>query len=65
MDIDLRGRPIREVSGLINRHLPLANMRFDGPYAQADLASIYGNCDFAWAVEYRGENVQECRLGTG
>ena len=33
-------------------------MRFGGPYAQTDLASVYGTCDFTWAIDYsqRGQN---------
>jgi succinoglycan biosynthesis protein ExoL len=62
VDIELRGRPTEELLALIARHLPLANMRFCGSYAQTDLASIYGGCDLTWAVEYidRGANSDWC-----
>jgi succinoglycan biosynthesis protein ExoL len=58
VDITLRGRPLPEVRDLIRVHLPLPNMRFCGPYSQDDLATIYGDCDFVWAVEYFNENSE-------
>ena len=58
VDVVLRGRPNPEMQSLISKHLPRAHMRFIGPYSQSDLASIYGACDFTWAVEYVGQNTQ-------
>jgi succinoglycan biosynthesis protein ExoL len=58
VNIELRGRPTQELQKLINQFLPIEGMRFGGPYAQTDLASVYGTCDFTWAIDYsqRGQN---------
>jgi hypothetical protein len=56
--INMRGRPTDDLQDLINQHLPLPNMRFDGAYSQAELASMYQSCHLAWAIDYsqRGSN---------
>jgi succinoglycan biosynthesis protein ExoL len=51
LDVELRGRPTGDVQALIDRHLPLPNMRFQGPYTQADISLLYGERDFTWAVD--------------
>jgi hypothetical protein len=58
VDIEIRGRPTAELQHLIDKHLPLVNMRFGGVYVQADLASLYQNCHLTWAIDYfqRGRN---------
>jgi len=58
VDVELRGRPTQELQSQITEHLPLANMRFGGSYAENDLASVYGTCDITWAIDYsqRGQN---------
>ena len=58
IDIELRGRPTRELQNLIEKHLPLPNLRFGGPYRQVDLASIYDAVHMTWAIDYyeRGLN---------
>ena len=58
VNIELRGQPTQELQKLINQFLPIEGMRFGGPYAQTDLASVYGTCDFTWAIDYsqRGQN---------
>ena len=65
VDITLRGRPVPEFQDLIDRYLPLPNMRFSGAYTEADLATIYGSCDFTWAVEYAGQNAQNAMWAMG
>ena len=52
VDVELRGRPTDEIQILIDRYLPLPNMRFQGPYQQMDLATIYQACHLAWAIDY-------------
>jgi len=47
----LRGRPTDEIQARIDQHLPLANMRFEGPYSQPDLGSMYRDCAFTWGIE--------------
>ena len=58
VDIQLRGRPTLKLQALIDRHLPLPNMRFGGPYSQSELASVYHGCHLNWAIDYteRGLN---------
>jgi succinoglycan biosynthesis protein ExoL len=58
IDIELRGRPTRKLQNLIDKHLPLPNMRFGGPYQQTDLAAIYDGVHMTWAIDYfeRGLN---------
>jgi succinoglycan biosynthesis protein ExoL len=65
VDITLRGRPVPEFQSLIDRYLPLPNMRFCGAYTEADLATIYGSCDFTWAVEYAGQNAKNAMWAMG
>jgi succinoglycan biosynthesis protein ExoL len=65
VDITLRGRPVPEFQDLIDRYLPLKNMRFGGPYTETDLGAMYGNCDFTWAVEYAGQNAQNAKWAMG
>jgi succinoglycan biosynthesis protein ExoL len=62
VEITLRGTPLPEIQKLINLHLPIANMRFNGRYNQSELGDIYGECDFTWGVEYynRGTNSDWC-----
>ncbi|HYZ23692.1 MAG TPA: hypothetical protein VE690_16205 [Rhodopila sp.] len=59
IDVELRGRPTGALQSLIDRHLPLPNMRFRGPYALSDLGSLYGDRDLTWAIELwqGGENA--------
>jgi succinoglycan biosynthesis protein ExoL len=59
IDVQLRGRPTAELQALIDEHLPLPNMRFSGPYAPSELASIYQACDLAWAIDLwqQGQNA--------
>jgi hypothetical protein len=58
VDIEIRGLPTQKLQDLITQHLPIESMRFRGAYAQTDLASLYGTCDFTWAIDYsqRGQN---------
>ena len=58
VDVELRGRPTGKLQTLIDEHLPLANMRFGGPYAQSELASMYEACDLTWAIDLwqQGQN---------
>ena len=65
VDITLRGRPVPMLQQMIDAHLPLPNMRFDGPYTQDDLATIYSACDLVWAVEYIGQNATNARWALG
>ncbi len=51
IDVELRGRPTAKLQALIAENLPLANMRFSGPYAPSELASAYEACDLAWAID--------------
>ena len=51
VDVELRGRPTQELQSQITEHLPLANMRFGGSYAENDLASVYGTCDHCCPVK--------------
>lgn len=64
VDITLRGRPTRTMASMLEGQLPL-NMRFEGPYTEADLARMYSTCDFVWAVEFAGENPQNARWALG
>lgn len=59
IDVQLRGRPTAKLQALINEHLPLPNMRFSGPYAPSELASMYQACDLAWAIDLwqQGQNA--------
>ncbi len=52
IDIELRGAPTSALRQLIDAHLPLSNMRFLGPYEQAELGGIYTSSHFAWGVDY-------------
>lgn len=56
--IEMRGRPTQTLHNLINKYLPLENMRYGGPYEQAELASIYQDCHLTWAIDYsqQGQN---------
>lgn len=56
--VELRGRPTEELRQLITGLLPIENMRFGGDYANSDLASVYGTCDFTWTIDrsQRGQN---------
>ena len=58
IDVELRGRPTGKLQALIDETLPLGNMRFSGPYAQSDLASMYQSCHLAWAMDFwqQGQN---------
>ena len=58
VDVELRGRPTRRLQNLIDKHLPLPNLRFGGPYQQVDLAAIYEGVHLTWAIDYfeRGLN---------
>ncbi|WP_428488737.1 hypothetical protein [Rhodopila sp.] len=58
IDVELRGRPTSALQALIAANLPLKNMRFGGPYAQSELASIYETCHLAWAIDFwqQGQN---------
>jgi succinoglycan biosynthesis protein ExoL len=59
IDVELRGRPTGKLQALIDESLPFSNMRFSGPYAPSDLASIYQDCDLAWAIDLwqQGQNA--------
>jgi succinoglycan biosynthesis protein ExoL len=59
IDVELRGRPTGKLQALIAENLPFANMRFNGPYAPSELASIYQGCDLAWAIDLwqQGQNA--------
>jgi succinoglycan biosynthesis protein ExoL len=48
----LRGQPTPKVQKLISESPSIANMRFEGPYRQDQLADIYGTCHFVWAIDY-------------
>ena len=65
VDITLRGRPTAEVQSLIDRVLPMPSMRFEGAYTQADLATMYGACDFTWAIEFAGQSVENAKWALG
>ncbi|WP_428485839.1 hypothetical protein [Rhodopila sp.] len=52
IDVTLRGKPSRALQALIDRHLPLPNMVFHGPYQQAELATIYQAVHFTWGCDY-------------
>jgi hypothetical protein len=52
VDVELRGRPTDEIQTLIDRYLPLPNMRFGGPYQQKDLPAVYQACHLTWAIDY-------------
>jgi hypothetical protein len=58
VEIDLRGRPTGVLQDLIDQYLPLPNMRFGGAYTHDDLAAMYHDVHFMWAVDYhhRGGN---------
>lgn len=54
--IHLRGRIQNDaVQTLVDQHLPCPNMRYDGPYTEADLQALYNGVDLTWAVEYFGK----------
>jgi succinoglycan biosynthesis protein ExoL len=59
IDVQMRGRPTARLQALIDKDLPLPNMRFNGPYAPSELASIYQECDLAWAIDLwqQGQNA--------
>jgi succinoglycan biosynthesis protein ExoL len=59
IDVELRGRPTDKLRALIAENLPFSNMRFSGPYAPSELASIYQACDLAWAIDLwqQGQNA--------
>jgi succinoglycan biosynthesis protein ExoL len=52
--IEIRGRPAAPIMRLIERYLPLPNMRFEGPYTQPQLGMIYGGVHFVWSVDFNG-----------
>ncbi len=52
VDVELRGRPTDELQNLIDRSLPLPNMRFGGAYQAKDLAALYQACHLTWAIDY-------------
>jgi succinoglycan biosynthesis protein ExoL len=54
VDIEIRGRPAAPVMRLIKQYLPLLNMRFEGPYTQAQLSTIYGGMHFVWSIDLNG-----------
>jgi succinoglycan biosynthesis protein ExoL len=63
VSIHLRGRIQNPaVQSLIDHHLPMPNMSYDGPYTETDLAAMYRSVDLTWAIEYfgRGGNSDWC-----
>jgi succinoglycan biosynthesis protein ExoL len=58
LDIEIRGKPTRAIQNLIDQQLPMSNMRFGGPYVQAELAAMYQKVHLTWAVDYfqQGQN---------
>jgi len=51
--IVIRGRPTAaELPDLADRIAHLPNVTFEGPYTATDLASMYGQVHFTWAVDY-------------
>lgn len=56
--IDLRGRPTPHVQALVEKHLPLPNMRFYGPFSHNERDGLYAPCHFTWAIDYfeQGKN---------
>lgn len=62
IDVELRGTPLPDIQKLIDQHLPIRNMRFNGRYSQDDLIDMYSECDFTWNIEYynRGTNSDWC-----
>lgn len=55
IEVELKGLPTAAVQKLIDRLLPIPNMRFRGAYSQSDLKSMYGRIDFAWSIDYFDE----------
>jgi len=53
VQVIIRGRPARQefedFDGQVNA---LPNLRFEGPYTPAELAAIYGEVDFTWALDF-------------
>jgi succinoglycan biosynthesis protein ExoL len=56
VEVLLRGRPSSHtLSDLEARIADAPGVRFGGPYAQAELAQIYGQVHFVWSVDYMDE----------
>lgn len=53
VEVVIRGRPTADVfSDLASEVAAMPGVRFEGPYTAADLATIYSEVDFVWALDF-------------
>lgn len=58
VEVVIRGRPsAHTLSDLEHLIADTPQIRFEGPYAQADLARIYGEVHFAWSLDFTDERM--------
>ncbi|HUQ76731.1 MAG TPA: glycosyl transferase family 1 [Burkholderiales bacterium] len=58
VEVVMRGRPsAHTLPDLETLIADTPHIRFAGPYAQADLARIYGEVHFAWSLDYTDEGM--------
>ena len=63
VDVSIHGKPAYgEFDDFTAQVSTLANLRFGGAYAAEDLARLYGQAHFAWAIDYMEEGLNSAWL---
>jgi succinoglycan biosynthesis protein ExoL len=63
VEVVIRGRPsLREFPDFEGLLRSSRHMSFDGPYSYSDLASIYGDVHFSWAIDFFEEGLNSAWL---
>ena len=63
VEVRIHGRPAySEFTDFDAQVAAAPNVRFGGPYAAADLAGLYGDVDFSWAIDFMEEGQNSAWL---
>jgi succinoglycan biosynthesis protein ExoL len=63
VEVDIRGRPTFDAFDDFSMQVAQApNLSFGGPYAAADISSIYGSAHFTWAIDFFEEGLNSSWL---
>jgi hypothetical protein len=63
VDVTIHGRPaLSEFDDFEAQTRALPNLRYAGPYAAEDLARLYGEVHFAWAIDFMEEGLNSSWL---